>query len=219
MRLLRVEAFLKMLTLVRSRLNQAIKSGETVRDLIKDSVRRDVMHKLLIVLLALSLAQVATAGDEDVVPSTTVRIPLFYIAKDVNQNRVLYESVVTPDCHFQEKKPVATYWKLGNGKMEGLNFFEKKAFPIDVKVQTENTIVGDIKALKEKKVNYPITITLGNSTNGCNAVASAPGLAKVHFVYLSEFDGYEPKSITIQGLDAKGKVVDLPLMKEGESLL
>ncbi|HEX4922588.1 MAG TPA: DUF4833 domain-containing protein [Bdellovibrionales bacterium] len=145
-------------------------------------------------------------------------LSLFHISKEVNANVVYYEAAVTADCRLDNKKPVMIYWILGSGKREGLNFFEKGAFPLDVRSKSADTIVGDIKALKEK-VRFPLTIQVGWAEGKCAALATAPGFAKLEKVHLSQFKGYEPKTITVKGLDLDGHLSEFPIVSNGVSMI
>ncbi len=147
-------------------------------------------------------------------------VGLFQITKEVNKNRVIYEAALNASCEFNLDKPVKIYWKMGNGTTEELNFWERRAFPITFNERTTDYVTGDIKAIKDKKLRFPLTLRAGRDVNGrCTAIASAPYVAKVYTVYLSNFDGLNPKNVSVQGIDVNGQSVDLPVQRDGVSLI
>jgi len=145
---------------------------------------------------------------------------LFQISKETNKNRVIYEAALNANCEFNIEKPVKIYWAMGAGHVEELNFFERRAFPITFYTRTANVVTGDIKAIKDKKLRFPLTLTAARNAEGiCVANASAPYISKVVNVYLSNFSGIDPKNVSVQGLDRNGQAIDMPVQRDGISLI
>jgi hypothetical protein len=147
-------------------------------------------------------------------------VHLFQITKDVNQNRVIYEAALLPSCEFNLEKPLKIYWIMGSGKFEHLNIFERHYFPISFVERTPHKILGEIKAIKDKKLQFTLTFTSSMVDGKCQVTTASPYLNQVISVRLSNFDGLTPKNISVQGLAIDGiSKIDMPVQRNGVSLL
>lgn len=145
--------------------------------------------------------------------------PLFQIVKDVNQNVLYYEAVILPTCEFYAEKPVRIFWRMGNGNYQDLNFFErKKLFPIDYIERTSHKVSGEVKAIKDRGISYPLTIRADMVGDLCRVTIEAPRVQRLQTVMLTKFRGYNPQNVSVRGIGWNGELTELPIRLDGNSL-
>jgi hypothetical protein len=167
------------------------------------------MIRTIAIFMLLFLPLLSQAAEK---PKPYAFVPLFPITKTVNKNVVKYEAAVTQDCKFMKDEPFKIEWLMGNQTIEGLNFFERRLYPVDILTRTDQQIVGEIKAFKKKGLNYPISFTVGIVNGKCTGAVSSQDVALLASVHLSDFDGREPTAVTIIGFDDDGLILEKEIL-------
>lgn len=99
---------------------------------------------------------------------------IFFVSKSDNGNQVHYGVQVNPDCSFRTTRPVYPYWKLENGRLEGLLRVEVPAFGIARQSISGNQVVMEINGFRRRGLSKPITIQSSRQGNqNCQILAFA----------------------------------------------
>lgn len=97
---------------------------------------------------------------------------IFFISKSDNGNQVHYGVKTNADCSLKTAKPVYPYWKLQNGRLEGLLAMEVPAFGIARQSVSGNEVVMEVNGFKGRGISRPIMIRSTPSANkGCQISA------------------------------------------------
>jgi hypothetical protein len=97
---------------------------------------------------------------------------IFFISKSDNGNQVHYGVQTNPDCSLKTAKPVYPYWKLQNGRLEGLEPMEVPAFGIARQSVSGDEVVMEVNGFKSRRISRPIMIRSTPSANqGCQISA------------------------------------------------
>jgi hypothetical protein len=89
---------------------------------------------------------------------------------------------------------------------------------MDVQQKSANGLVGEVKAMKKKGLNYPITVKLSFVNGKCTATPSTNNFSKLDRVHLSLFKGMSPTSIVAYGLDQSQKPAEDVVLKPTDKI-
>lgn len=160
-------------------------------------------------LLAWAAAFVSPAPGYAAPPAR--QINAFCISKDTNSNTVCYDAKLTPDCRFAPDEPVTVHWAIvdadGGSHREGLGFFEKGVYGLDVKAAGPASVTAEVKALQKRGLSLPVRITAERAGDACVVRAyvrgsQVPRELQVMSIRLQDFHGLAPRELALQGKDA-----------------
>jgi hypothetical protein len=86
---------------------------------------------------------------------TPEKIPgiLFYIERNLNSNRVVYEANFDEDGKLHSKHPINTHWIMNekNGESESLNYVEKKmAYGVECTLEKNSKVKYHVKLVADE---------------------------------------------------------------------
>lgn len=160
---------------------------------------------LKIVLLLAMLFSVHSIAQQRAQSFAPVSKRIFDITKTYHSHyRAVYEVRVDPStCQFTDFNTVNIYWRNNkkNDVAEGLSKKEMNKYGVVYDKKTNHQITFQVKAMKDSRVEYPMTVDLVRIGNECEPIVSAPELMKVETVHLSDFHWiFVPQKITIKGI-------------------
>ncbi|ELS05452.1 hypothetical protein Xen7305DRAFT_00051960 [Xenococcus sp. PCC 7305] len=135
---------------------------------------------------------------------------IFFVTKSDNRNQVHYGVQTNPDCSLKPSSPAYPYWKLANGKLEGLLSIEVPIFGIANQTVSGNEVVLEINGFRGRGISKPIVIQAAKSEGqDCqiSAFAEINGetnrLLQVHIDWTRFLFGGTVHSITFYGTNNK----------------
>ncbi len=98
---------------------------------------------------------------------------LFYIQRNLNRNKIIYEANFNKDGTLNKKNPIKAYWIMVDekGQKENLNYIEKKmAYGFKSQKISSNRYIVKLNAYKSKKLfliqKQPFEATVYTYING-----------------------------------------------------
>ena len=112
---------------------------------------------------------------------------IFFVTKSDNGNQVHYGVQVNQDCSLVKSKPAYPYWKLENGRLEGLLSMEVPVFGIASQSVSGSDVVMEINGFRQRGIDKPIMIrSVPGENQGCQIAAfttingEAAYLSRIH---------------------------------------